>query len=716
MAIIYSYPINTNILATDIILGTSTVIVNGKRKNQTKSFEVADLATYFASVILPPGSYVPYAGAIGPVNLGAFSLTANSVTTTIDSVINGLTIGRGGGNSAANTVVGNNALFTNITGNYNTTNGFESLYSNTTGNYNTANGASALVYNTTGYNNTANGGVALFSNTTGYNNTANGIFALYLNTTGSNNTAVGYCALFGNTTGINNIGIGKDAFTLTQTDNNSIVIGAAAIGLGSNTVVLGNTSITTTRLRGNVQGGAFVKDGGTNVQYLMADGSVSTGPVLTGFVPYTGATGAVNLGAFNLTVNSISVGKGSGTGTFNTAIGQSALSSNTIGSSNIAIGDLALSSNTIGNENVAIGYKALTTSSNSYYNTAVGWGSGELNTTGTNNVFLGWRSGRSNTTASNNTFIGYQGGAFNTTGNGNTLVGFYASRLSTTASQNASLGYQSLNANTTGSFNSVVGYNALQYATTASSNVAIGWNAGSTQTGAGGLANNPSNSVYIGYDTKSPLNNQTNQIVIGHSAIGAGSDTVTLGNASITTTRLRGVVQGGSFVKDTGTVYQTLMADGSVTTDGTLYKTSSTTYQSVSGTSYFYSTVIPSNIFASGDNLKINTITATTTTSTAVVIMRYYINTTPSIVGATQIANWSGNAGSISYPMDRVYWVNGSDFYARNFTSSSPSSSNTGTTAINNTPIPGGSFYIIVEVITTAPDLAGLLNFQIIKS
>jgi hypothetical protein len=46
MAIIYSYPINTNILATDIIIGSSTAIVNGRPKNQTKSFEIQDLAGF----------------------------------------------------------------------------------------------------------------------------------------------------------------------------------------------------------------------------------------------------------------------------------------------------------------------------------------------------------------------------------------------------------------------------------------------------------------------------------------------------------------------------------------------------------------------------------------------------------------------------------------------------------------------------------------------
>ena len=47
MAIIYSYPKNTDILSTDIVLGTSTKIVNGRRKNITKNFEIGSIATFF---------------------------------------------------------------------------------------------------------------------------------------------------------------------------------------------------------------------------------------------------------------------------------------------------------------------------------------------------------------------------------------------------------------------------------------------------------------------------------------------------------------------------------------------------------------------------------------------------------------------------------------------------------------------------------------------
>ena len=40
MAIIYSYPSETNIQGTDLLVGTSTVEVNGKKKNTTKSRNV----------------------------------------------------------------------------------------------------------------------------------------------------------------------------------------------------------------------------------------------------------------------------------------------------------------------------------------------------------------------------------------------------------------------------------------------------------------------------------------------------------------------------------------------------------------------------------------------------------------------------------------------------------------------------------------------------
>jgi hypothetical protein len=99
---------------------------------------------------------------------------------------------------------------------------------------------------------------ALLNNTTSNSNTASGYAALRDNTTGNNNTASGYEAgrsiANGNSnqTGNNSVFLGYDTRANADGEANQIVIGYEAVGLGSNTVVLGNSSINTTALRGNV--------------------------------------------------------------------------------------------------------------------------------------------------------------------------------------------------------------------------------------------------------------------------------------------------------------------------------------------------------------------------------------------------------------------------------------------------------------------------------
>jgi len=70
---------------------------------------------------------------------------------------------------------------------------------------------------------------------------------------------------------------------------------------------IGNTATNDINLIGNVTATLFIKSGGTSLQYLMADGSVSTGPSLTGFVPYTGATANVNLGEYELKAGQVTL-------------------------------------------------------------------------------------------------------------------------------------------------------------------------------------------------------------------------------------------------------------------------------------------------------------------------------------------------------------------------------------------------------------------------
>lgn len=58
---------------------------------------------------------------------------------------------------------------------------------------------------------------------------------------------------------------------------------------------------------GDTTANSFIKTGGTSSQYLMADGSVSTGPSVSGYVPYTGANQDVDLGVYQLKADSLAI-------------------------------------------------------------------------------------------------------------------------------------------------------------------------------------------------------------------------------------------------------------------------------------------------------------------------------------------------------------------------------------------------------------------------
>lgn len=156
--------------------------------------------------------------------------------------------------------------------------------------------------------NSSFGNEALSVNTTGFENVAYGLYSLGTNTTGNGNVSFGNRAGnqsnspdvngFQNQFSTNSVFIGN--WTASKGNNtantNEIVIGDKTLGEGSNTATLGNASITTTRLRGNVLGGSFVKDGGTSSQFLKADGSsdgTSYQVALTNPITGTGTSGYI---------------------------------------------------------------------------------------------------------------------------------------------------------------------------------------------------------------------------------------------------------------------------------------------------------------------------------------------------------------------------------------------------------------------------------------
>jgi uncharacterized coiled-coil protein SlyX len=200
-------------LASPDFTGTPTAPTQTTGDNSTK---LATTAFVTNSLAASAGG-VPYTGATGAVNLGAYDLT-----------VNGITVGIGGGNDIRNIAVGSGALSNNTSsGLKNTASGYQALNSNIEGDDNTASGYRALRFNIGNFN-TASGSLALGANTSGGFNTAFGLSALSTNTTGSNNTAIGNLADVGSA-------------NLT----NATAIGNGAIVAASNTIQLGNTAVTT---------------------------------------------------------------------------------------------------------------------------------------------------------------------------------------------------------------------------------------------------------------------------------------------------------------------------------------------------------------------------------------------------------------------------------------------------------------------------------------
>jgi uncharacterized protein (TIGR02145 family) len=192
----------------------------------------------------------------------------------------------------------------------------------------------------------------------------------------------------------------------------------------------------------------------------------------TGGIPYTGAINAVDLGAFDLTVNGLTIGRGPSNGgtnnNTNTALGYQVMDGQNGaggGSRNTAVGSLAGRYMKDGADNTAVGYSALGGSTNpiwSDYNTAIGSYS------------------LSNTLCCNGR---------------NTAVG-YSSLQNTTGSYNASLGYNSGTNNTSGTFITILGANA---------NVASGGLTNATAIGGGAIVS-ASNTIQLGSSSVTNVN------------------------------------------------------------------------------------------------------------------------------------------------------------------------------------------------------------------
>ena len=168
------------------------------------------------------------------------------------------------------------------------------------------------------------------------------------------------------------------------------------------------------RVTGNCATGSAIRvvdQGGTVTCQSVGSGTVTAVTASAPLVSSGGTTPNISLpnviiGATNTAIGSSAL-QSNTTGFFNTASGASALRSNTTGNSNTASGGGALQSNTTGDSNTANGSVALFNNTTGGFNTASGLAALSSNTTGDFNTASGTFALQSNTTGSNITAIGF---------------------------------------------------------------------------------------------------------------------------------------------------------------------------------------------------------------------------------------------------------------------------------------------------------------------
>jgi hypothetical protein len=511
-----------------------------------------------------------------------------------------------------NTSVGYFNLQVLTSGSGNTSVGAESMMALTTGTQNTSVGNQSLI-NTTGNNNVGIGKRAGQTISSGSQNTIVGTDADVSVATLSNATAIGYGATvdannriqLGNTS-VNNVktsgSITAGAVTYPNTDgtanqvlttNGSGVASWATTNSGATTVGSINGSSTAN--------GATITSG--VLKLSPADGS-NGGIITTGVQTIAGDKNFTN----NINVNQIRIGIPN-TGSQNTMFGNASFAYGSPGSNNTALGFFTLSSlmnsGNEGNDNTAVGTNALRqggVTPNGSRNTAVGSaamsnalgsfdnvavGVNTLNAaTGGNNTAVGNYALQNTSTAIENVGLGIYSLHNASSGGYNTAVGAYSMYNNITGDVNTSIGHKSLFSNSTGRYNTSIGVQSQESNITGSQNTAIGVAAidqiitGNNNAVLGAFAGrhfgaNPAflvdrntvmnNSVLIGADARPLLDNANNEIVIGYNAVGNGSNTIQLGNTSITNVKTAGTITAGAvtYPNTDGTANQVLTTNGS---------------------------------------------------------------------------------------------------------------------------------------------------------
>lgn len=214
-------------------------------------------------------------GAGSFVDLTTNQTISGSKTFSSDVSVNGVKIGRGLGNNGQNVAIGADALASG-TGTRNTAVGYGAMrqYSGTSFDNNSSVGYFNMPSLTTGSGNTSVGAESMLNLLTGTSNTSIGNQSL-ISVTGSNNVGVGKRSGQTITSGSQNTIVGTDADVSSATLNNATAVGYGAQATASNSIQLGNSSVTNVKTSGTITAGAvtYPNTNGTPGQVLTANGN-----------------------------------------------------------------------------------------------------------------------------------------------------------------------------------------------------------------------------------------------------------------------------------------------------------------------------------------------------------------------------------------------------------------------------------------------------------
>lgn len=245
--------------------------------------------------------------------------------------------------------------------------------------------------------------------------------------------------------------------------------------------------------------------------------------------------------ARDITVYGLTVGRGTGGASNNTAFGVQALAAITAGVANTGVGFQALSQVTDASGNTAVGFGAIgSVCTGNGANTAVGYQTLPA-TTGTQNVAVGYWSLQNNTTGNNNAACGYIAMQANINGQYNAALGYAAlnaclgdfnvgvggfSLYLNTGTRNTAVGYFAAHS-TTGDKNTIIGHSALNTNLTGGSNVALGYFAGAYELG--------SNAFYVdNQDRTNTAGDKAKALLYGTFNATAASQTLAINAGTIT--------------------------------------------------------------------------------------------------------------------------------------------------------------------------------------